>query len=239
MQSISIEIINWERFNPRKDLTSTSWFRFQNNFFENHEFYSMNHAEICFWIYLLSLASKKQSSTIIVNSDHANRIGRFTEKQIKSSIKKLVELQCIVVVCNEHVTSTSRGQHENVVLHNVTERNETKQNETEQKSVVGVFSKTTPTAIACYSALEGTFRDRGITKGVQDRWSQAFPDAGWVCGEIQKALAWEASNPGRKKKNFAAFITRWMTKSWDVRKVGNGISSKGIAEIMAESGASL
>lgn len=73
------------------------------------------------------------------------------------------------------------------------------------------------TIVGFESFLE-IFNERKISLKLQERWTQAFPDIPWIAQEINKALAWEAANPTRRKKNFGAFVTRWMTKGWDVRK---------------------
>jgi hypothetical protein len=112
--TIQIEILNWDKFNPRKDVKSTSWFRKENNIFENPDFFEFDHSELCFWDYLLSIASKKQSPTISVNLAHASKIGRFQKSTIQSGLEKLQSLQCVRVDSGyEHVdvTHTSRTRH--------------------------------------------------------------------------------------------------------------------------------
>lgn len=66
--------------------------------------------------------------------------------------------------------------------------------------------------------VEDAVKERGITEGVQKSWLQAFPDHEWIVSEIRKALAWEATNPKRRKKNFSAFMFKWMNYGWDRRK---------------------
>lgn len=67
-------------------------------------------------------------------------------------------------------------------------------------------------------SLESVFQERNVSSKLQATWLNAFPDPSWICSEIRKALAWEAANPNRKKKNFGAFMTRWMTSGWDKRR---------------------
>lgn len=73
-------------------------------------------------------------------------------------------------------------------------------------------------AVGGYTLLGSVFQERKITQDVQRRWQEAFPDTEWVVTTIQKALAWEAANPIRRKKNFAAFVTNWMNRDWDKRR---------------------
>lgn len=79
-------------------------------------------------------------------------------------------------------------------------------------------------AVGAYASLSPVFLERKVTQEVQRRWQAAFPDSEWVVTSIQKALAWEAAHPNRRKKNFAAFMTNWMTRDWDKRR---GITASG------------
>lgn len=126
--TIQLEINNWDKFNPRKDLKATSWLRLQNSIFEDSQFFDFNHIEICFWIYILSQASKKQSNQVTVNLTHALRIGRFTYEDVQSSLKKLNDIDCVTTL-HADVTCTSRERHAHDTLRTnaltLHERNET------------------------------------------------------------------------------------------------------------------
>ncbi len=93
----TIEITNWDKYNPRKDLKATSWVRLQNSLFEDPSFIEFNKSELLFWVYLLSMASKKQSGIIKFSLTHALRIGRFTPDEITEAIAKLTEMDCVRV----------------------------------------------------------------------------------------------------------------------------------------------
>lgn len=124
---MKITITKWEEYNYRKDVNAPRWFRFEHNFFENHEFYDFTHAEMVSWIYLLCLASKKNQGTILINKRHVEHIGRIRFKDFENAIKKLEEIQCITVDVTDtlrarYVADTSTG----ATLHNKTEHNITK-----------------------------------------------------------------------------------------------------------------
>lgn len=131
---IQLEILNWEKYNPRKDLKSTHWFRVNNDILEGPDFFEFTHSEIVFWIYLLSLASKRQTGRITLVMAHAQRIGRFKESEINAALEKLIELGCVLVAVqacdvepNADVTPTLHARDVHVPLRtnertNVTER---------------------------------------------------------------------------------------------------------------------
>lgn len=106
-----IEIIKWDKYNPRKDLKATSWVRLQNSLFGDPEFIEFNHSELLFWIYLLSVASQKQVGSIHFKQRHAEEVGRFSKQDIHSAIKKLVEMNCIKVSGATPVKATETTLH--------------------------------------------------------------------------------------------------------------------------------
>lgn len=112
--SITITVVNWDKFNPRKDLKATSWFRMQNSIFEDPDFFDFSHAEFSALFYILCQCSKKQCGTIRVNYAHANRIGRLDTAELKSAIDKLVKIQFVQItneVRHADVTSTSHARN--------------------------------------------------------------------------------------------------------------------------------
>lgn len=121
-----VEILNWDRFQPRKDVKAPSWFRLSHSLFEDHEFYDFTHTEIVAWIYILSLASKKSSATVAINQQHVERVGRLKWKEFHVALEKLQFIQCILV----EYTDTSRERnvgdtHPGATLHNKTLHNKT------------------------------------------------------------------------------------------------------------------
>jgi hypothetical protein len=128
---MQITILKWEEYNYRKDIKTPRWFRFEHSFFENHEFYDFTHTEMVCWVYLLCLASKKNSATILVNKSHVEHIGKIKFKDFEKAIQKLEQIQCVSVdvtdtngsvrIRNVHVTDTCATLH-NKTLHNTTER---------------------------------------------------------------------------------------------------------------------
>ena len=210
-----IEIINWEKYNPRKDIKASTWMRVQNSLFENHEFFDLTHSEICFWLYLMSIASKKQSGTVILVRSHAIAIGRFTDKVIDSSIQKLININC-VSIRNAHVTDSKQGG----TLPDLTGPDLTGPDLTGTDTLA--LDKST--AVASHHSVEfdqvlAVFGSRGIKPNLSSSWLIAFPEPDWIIQEINKAISWENANPRSRKKNFGRFVTNWLTRGWDSRKL--------------------
>ena len=91
-----VTIINFEKFNDRhKEVKNPSWFRLQNSLFEHPDFLDFTHTEIVAWIYLLSLVSKKNNSTVLLSWSHIERVANIRKKDFKSALEKLEKIQAI------------------------------------------------------------------------------------------------------------------------------------------------
>ncbi len=98
MSFIEIEIKNWEKFNARKDIKRPWWFKLANNILEDADIYDLNDAEFRSWIYILSQASKQQSSIVRIIINHATRVCGLNLKSLKSCIAKLSLKQILIEI---------------------------------------------------------------------------------------------------------------------------------------------
>lgn len=116
MTNPTVQFLNWEKYNPRKDVKNPSWFRLDHDMITDSEFFSFSGEEVKAWIYLLSEASKKNRDTITINLEHAERVCRLPPATIASAIEKLVQIGALLV----HATDTSRARHADVTFANAT-----------------------------------------------------------------------------------------------------------------------
>ena len=129
-----IEILNWRKFNPRNDYKSIPWIRLETQIFSSESFVDFDPEELLFWIFLLTLAGRKNNPIINVNYKYFQRDSRISRKAIESAIRKLEEVQCVKISrsSDDRVTIvTGPDPFVSRSLRNVTnERNGTKRNET-------------------------------------------------------------------------------------------------------------
>lgn len=205
-----VTISNFEKFNPRKDVNSASWFRLEHSLFENPDFFDFTHIEKMVWIYLLCMASKKSSGTILLSWPHIERIGGFRKSDFLSGIEKLKQIQCVTV----DVTPTSRARNADVTpTCSTNERtNETNEHDQKRPSVADfelIYEK--------YPRKEGKQKGMAIVKReVKDVETLAL---------LEKAIG-RYSNHCRSKrlepkfiKQFATFMGSW--RDWLEPDSGN------------------
>lgn len=108
--TIIVTIKNYENFKGRTDVKLNSWFRLSNRFLEDSDFFDFTSDEKLCWIYILSLASQKNTGTITVNFRHAEKICGLKKIILSSAIEKLNKISCLSV----DVTQTLRGRNADV-----------------------------------------------------------------------------------------------------------------------------
>jgi len=130
---VRIEILNWDRFNIRKDVKATSWLRFQNNFCIDPDFWNFNPEERMVWIYILCESSQRYKQEISIEIEQISAIMRLNIKNVRSGIEKLVQLGAIKDIsrpCNVAVPSESN-------LASATNRRNKQNKQTEQTDKAG------------------------------------------------------------------------------------------------------
>lgn len=95
MNTIELEIINWEKYNPRKDIKHPAWFAFNNRMIEDAQFFSFTAEEFKAWIYVLSQASQKNNSNISLVTEHAERVCGIKKRVLLATLEKLEQLRCV------------------------------------------------------------------------------------------------------------------------------------------------
>lgn len=132
-ESITVEILNWDKYNPRHDIKKPWWFACSNELFDNHEFFDFTHAEMLAWIYILSIASKKRAGIVTIHWAHVERVGRIKQKEFLDAIRKLERNQCVMThVQNPYGTCTESVRDPNSTRQDKTLQDKTLQDSTRQ-----------------------------------------------------------------------------------------------------------
>ncbi len=109
---IAVRVRKFKDYLGRADTKQHLWFRCSNRILEDEDFESFSDAELCVWIYILSLCSQKKSDTVFINFDRAERFAKRKRKDILSAIDRLQEKQIELVTSPvAHAIRTDRVQN--------------------------------------------------------------------------------------------------------------------------------
>jgi hypothetical protein len=125
MKDLEITILNWEKYQFRKEVKNPSWFRLENRMWNDQQFFYFSAEERWIWVCLLSLASQKQSAKLTVNQDWLSQDSRVGIPTITSALEKLKNNKCLEYVLHERHTHVQPCDStiQNRTRHNITKQN--------------------------------------------------------------------------------------------------------------------
>ena len=115
----TIEVLNWEKYNPRGDSKRPTWFRVDNDLATGPGFFGLDCQTKWLWIVLLSLVSQKNGIEIVWNTPYVNSISGIDSKKQDEAIDifvKFVRLRVTRKVTLEctHATNERTNERTNV-----------------------------------------------------------------------------------------------------------------------------
>lgn len=131
-EGCEIEIINWDKHNPRLDSKKPHWFKLDNDMAIGPGFFGLSLETKWMWIVIMSLVSKKNGESIIWNSAYVTGITQISQKKQDEAIeifekfvrlrvsRKVRELEPCESVRDTHATGQDRtgqtGQEKTILL---------------------------------------------------------------------------------------------------------------------------
>lgn len=95
MEQVTITILNWDKYNPKRDQKTYTWFKMQNDFYLDHRLYRLTTNQCYTFITLLAKASQTNSGTYtLLIQAHAKQI-RLRTKELQKTLEILKEIGII------------------------------------------------------------------------------------------------------------------------------------------------
>lgn len=145
---MEIKINNWEKYNPKRDQKTYTWFRVNNDILSGQEFSDFEGHEILVWFSIIAEASKKNSGRVSLKLNYIARCARTTLDLARVALEKLINEGMIAVVDDElhdrtrSQTSTSTTPtYETYETKNTYETNETNDVLVSQDALINSFNK--------------------------------------------------------------------------------------------------
>lgn len=228
MNDIEVTILNWDKYQFRKQIKSPSWFRVENRLWCDQQFFYFTGEERWIWICLLSLASQKQSATLSISLEWFSQNSGVSVDSIKSSLQKLKDNKCLEY--------TLRGRNVHVPECVSTRQDITRHNKTRQ-DITKTFSiavKQASPPMPMKESLENHFFY------LSEQILKIYPDQEFVSREKEKMKLWLSTNEKKapkSKSGWTRFVMGWLERGWERyrKSIGSQKSGfKGIEEILAE-----
>jgi len=97
MDRVKIEILNWEKFNPKRDQSTYTWLRLSNTIAYDPELFGLDAEQRYVWICILCQASTDNKGTLTINLDHLADLTKVKKAKIVELIIFLQEKPIIQV----------------------------------------------------------------------------------------------------------------------------------------------
>lgn len=94
-ESVTVKIINWDKFNPKRDQSTYTWLRLSNNIATDPDLYGLSAAQKFVWIALLCDASKKNKDEICVSYNYYSHITGVSLSDVVDMFKFLESKQIV------------------------------------------------------------------------------------------------------------------------------------------------
>lgn len=103
-----ITIPKWVDYNPRGDSKKPSWLRLNNDIFTSQSLFDLTVIEKVIWIFVLTMASQKNSGSLSLNFQYIAHVLQITEDCVKTAIEKLEQLQCLKIDSRDTRTTSAQ-----------------------------------------------------------------------------------------------------------------------------------
>lgn len=232
---VTIIIPGFENYNGRKDIKKCSWLRLENAISTSEAMFGLDAAERYVFVEILCRASEKQNNRVKINVEYLAQRAGATAAQVCSSVSKLLENGTLLVHeqmrsdpsvsdraqdDNPPARTESEGSRSDLALTDGTDERD-EPDETDERDDVNSAPESATVLVEALkpfdleSKLQLTFDQRKVSTETQKAFLDAYPDPKWVAQQVFKALAWEVTNPHKKKKNFPRFLGNWLSRGWD------------------------
>lgn len=237
---IQIEVVNWEKYNPRSDRKSVTWFRLENSIISEPKFFGLSAAQKFVAICLLAEASKQYGKATIHVEWLCDQV-KVKESDVRTAIQLLIKNGVIVIpVVSSGIQEDTSGSY----VRTYERTNDTNEHicstEVERTSGLPELAKiwnensgTLPKVIACNP---NSMR----RKQSELRWRENPDHAYWQ--DVVRRIQESDFCMGRSKGSTWRASFDWLIKPDSASKIlegkyanqSSGSTYKGIAELLAE-----
>jgi len=192
------------------DVTNNSWFRLSNRFLEDADFFDFTSDEKLCWIYILSLASQKNTGTLMINFKHAEKICSLKPNVLESAIKKLSEINIITI----DVTPTLRERNADVTSTCATDITN-RHNKQDITNITEHAKSDLPTIANYFDFNLSSTKTVQIKKELMQSWCETY-DQEFLKLSFKEMKNWLLANEHKApKSDYARFMNNWFKRGWE------------------------
>lgn len=215
---MDIEIVNWDKYNPKRDQSTYTWLRLNNDIATDPDLFGLDAEQKFVWIEMLCQASRKNKGTISINIEQLAHVTGVKIQKI-NALLEFLQIKPIVRIHDRAlppVVATTTPTYERT--------NETNVRTNEVLSIAQKRSR--PFVIDSKDLFRSSLGE------YVKEWVGLYNEI-YVEREVSKALLWLKANPNKSKKSirgWVSFFGGWFERAWD-KTTTRGPSNTSSAEV--------
>jgi hypothetical protein len=198
LEYIELEILNWYKWNPRRDGHKSWWFKISNEIFEDPLTGELSAEEFRAFMYILCQASKGNSALVRIHFKQAKRVASISAQSLHSVIGVFEKAQSFRV---QKPVGTLRLEKR-------------REEEIKKEEILLSFPPEVKNDLEVANTPEEVFKS--IKDSTKQRWASLYPKD-YLEREFVKACGYYFDN-GRKRpkssKGWAQAISSWLERGW-------------------------
>lgn len=196
----TIEVVNWDKYNPRTDAKRPTWFRLDNTLATSAGFHGLDCEQKWLWVVIMSLVSQKNGEPITWNSGYVLAITGIKEKKQDETIEvfeKFVRLRVSRDVTSKLHSESVRDSHATNITNEHNEHNEQNITNTVTFDLESIYRR--------YPRKLG--KSKGIGKLEKEIRSQE--DFEKLIVAVENYAASRRNQDPQYTKHFSTFVSEW------------------------------
>lgn len=175
-----VQIINWDKYQVRKDLKSMNFFRVQSNIFSDQKFMQLTQQAKIIWFYLLAEAGRSMSAQFRCYAKQVSLLCRVKPNKVRVVLSELEQFQLVNIVSrNESVprVEKSRVEKSRVESFSSTSKVDKPKAEKFNIDIFGLWNekcKSLPTAKALTEKRKGQIKNQLKKYPELDHWEKVI-----------------------------------------------------------------
>lgn len=206
MDKISLTILNWETYQPRKELKSLSWFRIDTGLFNGRTYYKLKNDGIILFLFLLALAAEKNKCDVSIELDFIADKIKLEKASILSYIKILEEIQLVHVSVQICANSCPTIHNKQTIQTDTTNKHIS----TEPQKAVALVNTQDKSVIVLTASKQFL-----IKKELLQSWADTYPKE-FLELSLKEMKNWILANDHKAPKSaWGKFMNGWFQRGWE------------------------
>lgn len=204
---LEITVLNWEKYNPKRDQKTYTWFKLQNTFPFSVSMEQLDFKRKWMVICLLCEASRHNKGTFTTSIAILSRISNIEKSEILAILNDIEKTSII---------STMSLTRQDDVVNTSLNKNRIDKNKEEK---ISLELSNLPHEINQDPVLMEFLTKANIKSSSLLLWIKTYQDVSWLKLEFLKMLSWLDANPQKKpKSNYARFMSSWLSRAWEYHR---------------------